>query len=1287
MRTMSALGRIARRAISTIFTIGAIAMYANAATFTVTNTDDSGPGSLRQAISDANGSPFNDSIDFALSGCPCVITLTSGELSITNNGSVTINGPGAGQLSVSGNNASRIFFINTGAGAVINGITVTGGNYNGSAGGIDNRGTLALTDSTVSGNSGYYGGGIYNEGTLALADSTVSDNSGVVGGGIFSKGMVTVTNSTVSGNSADWGGGGIFNTEFGSATITNSTVSQNLSTYHGGGVFNTDNGTVTITNSTVSQNSSDQGGGVYNAANGITTMTNSTVSQNSANWAGGIYNTENGIATITNSTVSENSANSAGGVMNWDNAVMTLSNTIIANSTSGNCVRSNGTVNAEHSLVEDGLSCINGTNSNNLTGDPMLGPLQNNGGPTFTHALLPGSPAIDAGTNLNSLATDQRGSGFARTIDDPNVVNAAGSDATDMGAVEFNYITVNTTASDDDGACQPLSDGDCTLREAILAASVAPGTETIAFDIPTSDPGYDSVAERYTIALTSVLPDLDSDMNIEGLGAKRLTVTRGVVDPFRIFMINSDANVSIVGLTISDGLADQGGGIRNAGTLSITDSVIRDNLTLNGSDDCFTANKIGGDGGGIFNVGHLTIDSSLFIGNRTGRGGNVSSRNSDCYKPGNGGNGGAISNPNGTLKIRNSTFSGNSTGDTGRSHNLGDNLGGYGAAIFNGGSLSISNTTITANMLGSYYGRGTVFNVSSIAVELSSSIVANTSGDSPANDLDGNFKGDHNLVGSLSGALTGAHNIIGVDPKLGPLADNGGPTMTHELLCGSPAIDNGVAAALAFDQRSAGFARTFDDPAVGNAADGDGTDIGAFELQEALVCNSAPTANNDAVWTNEDTPLSGSTVLANDTDGENDALTAILVSGPANAQAFNLNADGSFSYAPPANFNGIVQFTYKANDGSLDSNIATVTITVNPVNDAPVTSATPRSKSDVQYSDAIQTVTINGSDVDTPTSSLSISFGYVRDAEPSVTGLPAGMSQGGGPGAWTVSGTAGVAAGTYVMTATVSDGSLSASDTFTIVVTRENATVTPSATNDASVKVNSPGGTAGPIVFCADIADAADDSLGDIDLAVPVTFTFAPVAPGSQIVMQDAELTGGQACVTLVNVPVNVYDVTISVGGDYYTGSGSSVLAVFDPTLGFTTGGGKVLNPSTGNVLHFGFSFKYDKKGFKGQMLVMEHLADGSVTRMKSNSLSSLSIVGDRALVLGKANLLYADGTSVGNLGFRLDATDKGEPGGSDLFGLKTTTSEGAPIDAFWIDPPSTILGGNIQVPQGGKKR
>ena len=174
--------------------------------FLVTNTNDSGLGSLRQEILDANANPGLDTIDFA-TGLSGTIVLKSGELQITND--VTIDGPGANLLTVSGNNTSRIFNIDDGnlgtaLAVAISGLKLTGGNAGSDSGGaIFNAEALTLTNSTLSGNSaGWSGGGIYNEGTMTLTNSTLSDNSAHDGGGIFIVSAATLTNSTLSGNSA-----------------------------------------------------------------------------------------------------------------------------------------------------------------------------------------------------------------------------------------------------------------------------------------------------------------------------------------------------------------------------------------------------------------------------------------------------------------------------------------------------------------------------------------------------------------------------------------------------------------------------------------------------------------------------------------------------------------------------------------------------------------------------------------------------------------------------------------------------------------------------------------------------------------------------------------------------------------------------------------------------------------------------------------------------------------------------------------------------------------------------
>jgi hypothetical protein len=290
-------------------------------------------------------------------------------------------------------------------------------------GGISNSATLTVSNSTLSGNTG---GGIYNSfGTLTVSNSTLSGNSATYGGGIDNYyGTLAVTNSTLSGNTAIISGG-IYNYS-GTLTVSNSTLSLNTATYGGGGIYNY-YGTLAVTNSTLSTNSAfyGEGGGIYNV-NGMLTVSNSTLSGNTATRGGGVFTDSSPLVTLTNVTLTANRVTYYGGGLDvYFSAPGLLHNTLIAGNYRG-ATRDdvNGALDpgGDYNLIGDGTGMTglsNGVNGN-LVGslaapiDPLLGPLQDNGGPTQTHALLAGSPAIDAGNNVYASMWDQRGPGFPR---------------------------------------------------------------------------------------------------------------------------------------------------------------------------------------------------------------------------------------------------------------------------------------------------------------------------------------------------------------------------------------------------------------------------------------------------------------------------------------------------------------------------------------------------------------------------------------------------------------------------------------------------------------------------------------------------------------------------------------------------------------------------------------------------------------------------------------------------------------------------------------------------------
>ncbi len=811
-------------------------------TIVVNNPTDipvTGQTDLRQAIAQANSDGGGDTIVFSsLFNSPHTITLTGGalELSGTTAG-ITITGPGANLLSVSGNQSSRVFLVDANVNASISGLTITDGNagQDSNGGGLYNLGTLSLTDCSVSGNQ---------------ASSGDEDSSFGFGGGLRNeRGTLSMTDCTVDGNTAWYGGGGLDN-YLGTATLTNCTISGNFvgQVGKGGGLDNSVTrtlGTFTLADCAVTDNRGYYGGGLF--TDGTSTLTNCTISGNSAKSGGGLY-IEYGTTALTNVTVSNNNYSGLR-IDSW----ATLANTIVAG---------NAGDDISGGFSDDGHNLIGG--------NPLLAALGDYGGPTPTMALLPGSSAIGGGaTGPGIPTTDQRGLprtghvdigafqsqgfnltpvvgstpqtvltgeaflnplavtvtaanpvepvdggvvGFAVTptaggasaaLSAPTAVitnGQAGVTATAnaipgrytvtatggaAGQAEFVLanasLVVTTTLDDTDD-----TDGLVSLREAVAYASSLPGSNTITFD-PTV---FGTKPQTITVTAGPITLTDPTTTTIEGPGANLLTVSGGGAS--RVFEVQG-GSAALAGLTVADGRADSGGGLDNhGGTLSLADCTVSGNSatfggglynqgTLNLTNCTVSGNSATYGAGGVYNFGTTTLTNCTVSGNSAQRGGGLDNTSGSAAA---------------TMNLTNCTVSGNYAALSGGGL---ENFSGSAAATMN-----LTNCTVSGNS--TQYGGG--LNTANGTATLTNTIVAGNSG------------------GDVAGSYTGDHSLIGGDPLLAPLGDYGGPTLTYALLPGSPAIGAGATGPgiPTTDQRG--------QPRTGHV------DIGAFQ-PNPLIVNTA----------------------------------------------------------------------------------------------------------------------------------------------------------------------------------------------------------------------------------------------------------------------------------------------------------------------------------------------------------------------------------------------------------------------------------------------------------------
>ncbi len=707
-----------------------------AATFTVTNSNNSGAGSLRQAVIDANVTAGADTINFDTAGHFSVartITLTSGQITILN--PVTINGPATSAnapVTISGNSASRAFDISANAATVtFRRLTMRfgAGDYGGAMQ-IPSGVTTTLEDCVLRNNGGstIMGGGIYAEGAVVfLTNCTIAQNEARYGGGIaLDNCTATITGGSIGENEASILGGGIY-CYFGDLAADGASLNANQAP-EGGGLFLSWTDSL-VRNCTISANAATAGNGggahIESGYGGATVdLANCTFSGNSATAGGAVFaEGPDTYLDLTNCTVTLNFAEQGGGI-SADISDLRLANSIVASNTATadmNYSDLHGDVDSAGSnligirpLGIGEFVPIAGDRAGTVTAplNPLLGPLQDNGGETLTHALLFGSPAIEAGNSSKITDPPFAGPDFKDQTGAARMVGTV-----DMGAVEFPAFEVTNTNDSGPGS----------LRD-VAAQANGLGGGVITFKSSVFN------ASKQTIGITSGVIAISSNVSIL---APEVGVRIDGQNSWRIFNV-SVGQVTMEGLELYRGQhAADGGAVSIFGT----------GTSLKMRNCRVTDSQANGNGGGIFlgNASTFEATDCAFLDNSSIL------------------NGGGGLFLEGSTQLTNCTVAGNTAARNG------------GGLTFSGPATLINCTVVenTADSDGNGDGDGGGMRRGSGVVEIGNTVVANNVDATAAGTLNPDISGSytslgHNLIGKSDGGTGFTNNANG--DKVGTIA-------------------------------------------------------------------------------------------------------------------------------------------------------------------------------------------------------------------------------------------------------------------------------------------------------------------------------------------------------------------------------------------------------------------------------------------------------------------------------------------------------------------------------------